>query len=226
MTHSGQHRRQPELRGRPGLWWYPLVTLLSVGLLSWLPSAHAAIRLRSRARAVEAAVHAALAVLSLVLFSTAPVDAAGDPVGAGVAEWTLGMITLIGLVAIGSVRDWVLLLRTRPRDPAIAAVLGARSKREQAREIVAQDPLLAHDLRIGRPDLRIRRYDDGGLVDLNSAGIRAIADTCEVSPAVARAIADARPESGFLAVDDVFVLVDVPLDRWSLIRDRAVVIVL
>jgi len=48
-------------------------------------------------------------------------------------------------------------------DPALAAAIACRQRRQQARQLLANDPGLARELRIGRPDLP-RDYDDGGLV--------------------------------------------------------------
>ena len=140
------------------------------------------------------------------------------------------MMIALGLMGMGCTQQRLMrreVHRTRRRpapDPAIAAVLAARGRRDQARDIVARDPMMAHELRIGRPDLD-RDYDDGGLVDLNAAPASAIARVCELDPLVAQAIVRARETAGgFLDVADVFGVVDVPADRWSMVRDRAVVV--
>jgi DNA uptake protein ComE-like DNA-binding protein len=220
-----------------GSWYFP-VTLLSGGLLAWVPFAHGAARLRSRARAVQAGGYAAVSVLAVVMVTIAPVDAAGDTVGIGSVEMAIGVLSLFGLV-FGGCMQQVRLRReaydvhpsqhTRRSDtavdPAIARVLDARARRVLARKIAAKDPLMAHELRIGRPDLR-RTYDDGGLVDLNAASAQAIARACELAPGLARAIVDARSAGGFLSVDDVFVLIDIPPRVWPVVRDKAVVITL
>jgi hypothetical protein len=106
-------------------------------------------------------------------------------------------------------------------DPAIGELLAGRKLRAAAREIVAKDPLMAHDLHIGRPDIESRGYDDGGLVDLNAASAGAIATTCELPASVADAIVAARP---FATVDDVVTVVEIPLWAWAMLRDRGIVI--
>jgi DNA uptake protein ComE-like DNA-binding protein len=110
-------------------------------------------------------------------------------------------------------------------DPAVAAALAARARRAEARRIVSDDPLLARDLRIGRPDLH-PDYDDGGLVDLDSAPAAAIAHVCGLDPAVAAGIVEACATAGmpFGQVDDVFDYTDIPVELWDRIRDRAVVL--
>jgi DNA uptake protein ComE-like DNA-binding protein len=83
---------------------------------------------------------------------------------------------------------------------------------------------MARELRIGRPDLA-RTYDDGGLVDLNSAPPQVIAGVCGIDLTVAAQIAHARvPGAPFATVDDVFSLTEIPYPLWDRIRDRAVVI--
>jgi hypothetical protein len=49
----------------------------------------------------------------------------------------------------------------------VAIARHRRGLREEARKVVADDPVLARELRIGRPDLLPRPFDDGGLVDVN-----------------------------------------------------------
>jgi hypothetical protein len=220
-----------------GCWYFP-VTVLSFGLLAWVPFAHGAVRLRNRTRAIQAGVYAAVSVLAVVMIAIAPVDAADNAVGIGSVEIPIGIFSMLGLVFAGCEQQ-VRLRREaydvptsrhtrRPHtavDPAIANVLAARARRAAARGIAAKDPLMAHELRIGRPDLP-RSYDDGGLVDLNAASAKAIAKACELDAGVAHAIVAARRAAGFVAVDDVFVLADIPLPAWPVIRDRAVVITL
>ena len=70
---------------------------------------------------------------------------------------------------------------------------------------------MARELRIGRPDLP-RTYDDGGLVDLNSAPAEAIANTCGIEIAVATLIVNARAAGiTFTTIDDVFSFTEHPV---------------
>jgi hypothetical protein len=242
MTASSTHSMHesgllPQRRGLRGAWYFP-VTFLSCGLLAWVPFAHAAARLRSRARAIQAAAYAGLSALAVVMMSVAPFDAAGNTHGFGSVEEAVAIFSMIGLLTGGFAQQVILRReayearppqharrRAMPVDPEVTRVLEARLKRAAARKIAAKDPLMAHELRIGRPDLP-RAYDDGGLVDLNNASAKAIAKACEVEPEVARAIVAARTTGGFVAVEDVFSLVDIPLPTWPIIRDRAMVIAL
>jgi DNA uptake protein ComE-like DNA-binding protein len=54
-----------------------------------------------------------------------------------------------------------------PNQEALAMVAQQNGKRVEARQLVAADPMSAKQLGIGRRDLPGRRYDDGGLIDIN-----------------------------------------------------------
>ncbi len=58
--------------------------------------------------------------------------------------------------------------RNRQNERAVEYARYRRTLRDQARALAAEDPALARELRIGRPDAP-RTYDDGGLVDVNHA---------------------------------------------------------
>jgi hypothetical protein len=200
--------------------WYLFVVVLSLGILSFVPFVHAATRLRRP-----------LAWLWAVLYTSAVVALFLVPSTPSVGGF------MIGLMIVASVHSVVLRQQVWPASalpqpvpvgpagshPAVAAALAARARREEARGLAAADPRMARDLRIGRPDLP-RAYDDGGLVDLNSAPPSVIADVCEIELAVATLIADARAPLPFTTIDDVFSLVDIPYPLWDRIRDRAIVI--
>lgn len=189
-------------------------------------------RLRRRGLVLAAAAYAAAGTAIVVLNTLRPRDGAGEPLG--LAGEVLSNI--FGALAVGVVITACLHLRhvrrlpyTAPSpfppapDPAVAAALGARARRTQARELVVRDPLLAHDLRIGRPDL-VRTYDDGGLVDLNAAPATAIADICGIELGHADQIVETRTVVGvpFATVDDALHACGVPVSEWDRIRERAI----
>jgi hypothetical protein len=204
-------------RGR----WYPFVVVLSLGILAFVPFVHAATRARRPLMVLTAALYTAAV---LVLFMSTKQDYFGG--------------LLFGLLIVGGVHSvlirpyvWPSLRRAAGAesmtglDPAVAAVLAARNLRAEARTLAARDPQMARELGIGRPDLPGRRYDDGGLVDLNSAPAQAIAAVCGIDLAVAAQIVQARTVGvPFLTVDDAFTMADVPFPLWDRIRDRGIVI--
>lgn len=207
--------------------WYFLATVLSFGLLAWLPFAHAARRLRRRSLVILALAYGIASVVLFVLLTLTPTDtepetSAGDAVA--VAAGLLMPLTIIaGCIQQALLRREVFAAPVRSAEPALAAALAARERRTAARQIVANDPLLARDLHIGRPDLP-HTYDDGGLVDINNAPAAAIAQACGISEQVAQTIVTARSASGgFLNVEDVFSMAEVPVGSWEIVRDRAFV---
>jgi hypothetical protein len=211
-----------------GGWWF-VVHVASVGIFAAVPFAHAAVRSRRIGHGVLAIAVLVLTMLAFLLVGTAHHDAAGDAVGpaAALGGTLLVMVLLGGLAGLVVVHHQVYgprPPRARALQPAHARALAARARRDEARRLAASDPLLARELRIGRPDLS-REFDDGGLVDLNAAPARVIAAVCGIHAEHAARIVAARREAGrFAAVDDVFAWVELPVGLWDQVRDRAVVV--
>jgi hypothetical protein len=147
-----------------GLLWTS-VPFITFGLGSPVSFVYGGARAKSRALVAAGAMYAVsyLAVFGLWFSGS----------GAAVA---LGLLLFMGLWLTSSahavvVRRQVFPRRT-PRDRANAQAIQVaqyrRSLREQARQLLAEDPALAVELCIGRPDLP-RAYDDGGLIDVNHA---------------------------------------------------------
>jgi DNA uptake protein ComE-like DNA-binding protein len=110
----------------------------------------------------------------------------------------------------------------RSQDPAIAAVLNARQRREEAMAISARDGELARELRIGRPDLP-RQFDDGGLVDLNHVPAPVIVDLLGLSEADATQVIDARDRiGGFSSAEEVIAYTDLSPAVVDGLRERLV----
>jgi hypothetical protein len=202
--------------------WYVFVIVLSLGMLSFVPFLHAALRLRRPLPWLWVGLYTAAVV---ALFQLTNRTYAGGLIA--------GLMVVASVHAIVLRRSvWSPAAEPAPGtatadgsvDPAVAAVLAARSRRAEARRLAAADPQMARELRIGRPDLP-RAYDDGGLVDLGSAPAQVIARSCDIPLDHATAITRAR-EGGiaFTGVDDVLTLVDLPYPLWDRIRDRAIVV--
>ena len=220
MDTSG---RQPSKAVRIGSLWYLAVPVLTVGLLTFVPFLHAAIRLR-RVWVWVTTVLFALVAGGAMYVSGQPEDAVVDSV---FVVAVLGSV-VVGVTLLAKLRREVYHLgaavtadSTPDVDPAVRHVLEARAKRTRARELAATDPLLARELRIGRPDLQ-GDYDDGGLVDIASAPETVIAQVLDLPLEQAAGIVAVRDTA--ITVDDLFTLTDLPVSTWDGIRDRAVII--
>lgn len=229
---TSRPHRDLRLAGR----WYYVVMIATAGVFAWVPFLHAAIRLKTTKARRLAFLFGGLDALIYALLAITPQDSHGN-VADGPISTVGGLLALgtviVGCVMLGPLRRMVyegapvdIEDGDRPTaDPAIKAALAARARRDEARKLVQDDPLLARELYIGRPDMT-RTYDDGGLVDLNNAPANVIADVCGVPADVAATIVDARDERGepFANVDELFVMADLPLSTWDRIRDRAVLL--
>ncbi|GAA1863184.1 hypothetical protein GCM10009836_49430 [Pseudonocardia ailaonensis] len=217
-----QERRTPFRWFAEGGWWF-FAVVLSIGMLVPVPFVHAATRLRTSWAWIWAAVYTAVEVGLIVAVQKTDTSSNNSALG-GVMVGVI-VIAICHLVALRR-RVWA----TAPTsaygstDPAVAAAMAARARREEARRIAAQDPALARELKIGRPDLMPRTYDDGGLVDLAGAPTLYIAIGCDIDPAIAHRIEEARQAQPLTSVDDVFAFTDIPYPLWDRIRDRGVVV--
>jgi hypothetical protein len=237
VTDTSAADRRARRNRRPGAWYFAMV-LLSAGLFSAIPFAHAAARLRRKDLRLRVGAYAAVAIVLAVLSSITPQDAHGNPVGAaGHALSTIVAVLALAVMATACfqlvpLRREVYGLEAGPTppthpaaaDPVVAAHLAARARRDEARALAQSDPVLAHDLRIGRPDLP-REYEDGGLIDLNSAPAHAIARACSIEPSLAERIVAVRQELGsFSSLDEVFVFAEVEQGTAARIRDYALLL--
>jgi hypothetical protein len=95
-------------------------------------------------------------------------------------------------------------------DPVLAKAVNAVERRVLARQILAQDPVLASNLGIGRPDLG-RGYDDGGLVDVNTAPASVLGGLPGLTPEVTQRLVTARDAAGgFSSLEEMVILADLP----------------
>ena len=196
----------PSRRGRASLpvrvlsviW--ALLPIATLGIAAPFTFTFAAIRLRSRAIGLCAGAYGAVASASLFLLGVG-----SDTSWEGNVGFSMGFVA--GAVATGhsfAIRKR-LLLPEGDEDAVIAHAHAQLRLRDKAREIVARDPRLAHELQIGRPDFP-RRFDDGGLVDVNRVPPDYLAQLPGVDRSMAERIADVRDGiGGFSSVEDLSV---------------------
>jgi len=91
--------------------------------------------------------------------------------------------------------------------------------RREARKLQHDNPVLAQELKIGRPDLP-RHYDDGGLVDVNHVPAAVLASRLGLAPAEVTAVTAARGQLGrFSSIDELSVYANLPPDRLDGLHD-------
>ncbi|WP_188309111.1 hypothetical protein [Streptomyces sp. CBMA123] len=216
-----QHPTQAAQR-RPGL-WYVLTPILSIGLLACAPFWHATTRL-SRAHSRDAAKARRLAIVFTVIL-------AGGLIIPPAAGFTALAGMIIAPILLSPYRARIYgTQRPMPAfspEPggALAAVQQARTLRAEARRIVQDDPAIARELGIGRPG-RGTGYDDGGLLDLNSADAQTISRVLDVSSDMAERIVTARREVGgaFRLLDEVITYASLTEGEELVIRERGVLL--
>src|SRR5690242_12774238 len=97
-----------------------------------------------------------------------------------------------------------------------------RSLREAARKIVADDPVLARELRIGRPDLMPRQFDDGGLIDVNHVPPEVLSRLPGLTYEMVDQIMRLRGQTGgFVSAEELVVQCDLPPSVVSDIAEYA-----
>ncbi|MGY2065607.1 helix-hairpin-helix domain-containing protein [Blastococcus sp. SYSU DS0619] len=212
--------------------WYFYVTVFSAGFLAGLPFWHAAQRLgRSSVRRL-AWIYTAAGAILVVLMALTPAPDPDESSGNSTIS-TIGGMAVVAVVVIAcyqlvGLRREVYEGRRNavPTSSAdvLARAVATRQKRQDARRLHEQDSALARELGIGRPDLG-RGYDDGGLVDLNTASAALIVTVSGIDREHADAVVEARAARGgtFLTVAEVFIEAHLPSHVQDQLREHAVV---
>ncbi|GAA4545538.1 hypothetical protein [Pseudonocardia xishanensis] len=198
--------------------WYLVLDVVSLGIASPIPFAHAAVRLKRPLSILWPVLYAA--AVTALLIAVEPAETRTDNTVGGLI---IGLMVVAFCHLLWVRRQVWPATPAQSADPAMAEALAARQRRAESRRIVAEDPALARDLRIGRPDLRTG-YDDGGLVDLGSAPAALIAEVCGIDLETAGRIVETRQARPYDTVDDVFTWADVPYALWERVRERGVVV--
>lgn len=139
---------------------------------------------------------------------------------------TIGTIGTFGAWAVGLVHAFAIrheyLARLDLEDDA--RLENARQRLRERRfagELAHDDPWLALESGVGRPD--VAGSFDAGVVDLNHASAKAIAALPDVGPRLAHRIVAVRDRiGGFESVDDAGALLDLPAALVDSLRGRAV----
>ena len=188
-----------------------LVPLLSAGFLSFVPFLCIALmRQRRRDWAVFAGYLIAV-IAVVVLVSAGQADRALGTAGGGLILILMGLGTAHSLVALRPGAVAAPAVTGQPSQQAILQTAKARMhERAEARKLAADNPALARDLKIGRPDLP-GGYDDGGLVDVNHVPAGALVACLSLTPPQAEAVVAARGQLGrFGSVEEMSTYANLP----------------
>ncbi|MFG1998868.1 helix-hairpin-helix domain-containing protein [Spirillospora sp. NPDC048911] len=150
---------------------------------------------------------------------------AGDAVLGAIGAFMLMMLWIAGTVHAFAVRPSVFPRsgpRSRQNEYAIHVAKYRRMLREDARLIVSEDPALAHELHIGRPDLP-RAYDDGGLIDVNHAPAAVLSTLPGITTEQVERILRRRDGQGsFISAEELAVDADLPPDLLPHLTEYAI----
>ncbi len=196
-----------------------LVPAITIGLGSAVPFLYWGFRLRNRRFIAAGAAYGAAACVCLVLLNHSSSSYTWQATLGGIIALTLACAgTAHALVVRHQILGEILDLN-RGQDDSERQALYRISRREYARELLRSDPLLAYELRIGRPDLP-RNFDDGGLIDINHASAAAIAQSPDIGTDTASRIVSARESvGGFSSVDDMSMVMGCAPQLFDRYRD-------
>ncbi len=195
----------PPARASDGVGW-ALVPVLTAGVASPVSFLYAARRRGSVALAGAGLAYGVGVTGSIVALSSH---------GGGTFGLLLGLLTWVASTAHAIISRPAIFPPINPRDhlnqQVVEVARHRRALREAARKIVVDDPGLAHELRIGRPDLLPRAFDDGGLIDVNHAAPQALSRLPGLTYAMVDRILRIRAEQGgFVSVEELAVHADLP----------------
>jgi DNA uptake protein ComE-like DNA-binding protein len=192
------------------------VPVWSLSLLAFAPFLRLALdRRRPRDWAVFAGYLAASSVVLVLMSIAGPADA----VSATAGTLAIAVMAVAGAHAFIAFRPTPQASTTAASEQALAAARDRMRRRHQARELAGHNPVLARDLRIGRPDLP-HDYDDGGLVDVNHVPADVLVSCLALTPAEAATVVATREQLGrFSGPDELTAYTELPPDRVEAFRD-------
>ena len=209
------------------LWvWMPV---WSLGMLACVPFFRHALLTRRRGDWLVTAGSLIASVLEVVFLGLG--GDSSKPNASPNALGYLGTILALLLMVGGAVHASVLYRRPNSvgvdvaRDRNAAAVSEAEQavrRRVEARRIAESNPVIARDLKIGRPDLA-RTYDDGGLVDVNHVPVEVLSRMLGWTPAEASSVELARAQAGgFSSLAELMAYADLSPQRFDAVADLLV----
>jgi hypothetical protein len=173
---------------------------------------------RKRSWLVAAVAYAVLSWGGLVLTSVSPDDSTGSNIGV----WAFLIAWIAGAVHAFAIRgEYKRRLAASPSERALERARAAVAERDEAQRLAREEPDVALQMGVGRPDVRQARHMH--VVDVNHASVEALARLPGVDDQLALEIARARDQiDGFQSLEDMGAVLSLDGDLVEDLRDRTV----
>ena len=208
------HRGRRSARLRQLAW--ASVPIWSFSLLAFAPFLRLAL---TRQRARDWLVFACYLAASTTVLALMSASGPSDAVAATAGTMALVLMSAGAVHAFFAFRPMPEAIGSLASDEALATARERMHRRRQARELAEHNPVLARDLKIGRPDVP-HDYDDGGLVAVNQVPGDVLVSCLGLTPAESAAVVAARDQLGtFSSPEELSVYAQLPPDRVDALRD-------
>ena len=194
---------------------WPWISLIPVGLGAWAPI-YAGVRARRWSWILLGALCCAAVIGGFIK------DRTGGHSG---SDGTAGMLIILGwagaVAASFSIRAAYERQMSSPLLEASEAARERLSERRRALALAHENPALAQEMGIGRPDKR--GAADAGLVDVNNASVAALEQLPGIDDRLATRIAEVRAQiGGFSSLEDLGAALDLDGDLVEKLREKVV----
>lgn len=194
------------------------VPIWSLSLLAFAPFLRIALaRRRARDWVVFAGYLAAVIAVVVLMSIAGPND---DPVSVTAGGLAILLMGVAGVHAFVEFRPGPdVASGSSASQLALTAARDRMHRRQHARALAQDNPALARELGIGRPDVP-HDYDDGGLADVNHLPGDVLASCLGLTASESAAIVTARDQLGrFSSPEELSVYAQLPPDRVEALRD-------